>query len=248
MSLLNSIQSDASVDTSDKDVLGGRTLLATNLYEGKIEAAWLSAAGSGAIAFNYIAKIGATSLRQTVYITNKDKQDFFVDKKTQEKKIMPGAAQINSLVKLLTGKNSLKELGTEQRVLSLYDYDAKKEMPTKVDAFVDLHGRAVLFAVEHQIVDKSVKGGDGKYVASGETREQNEITKFFDADTRQTATEKAGAATAEFATKWLEKNADKVIDKESKESKALRASGNVVKTGLPSNSAPAPAAADIFGD
>lgn len=248
MSLLNSIQSDASVDTSDKDVLGGRTLLPTNLYEGKIEAAWLTAATSGAIAFNYIAKIGATSLRQTVYITNKDKQDFFVDKKTSEKKIMPGAAQINSLVKLLTGKNSLKELTTESRVLNLYDYDAKKEVPTKVDAFVDLHGRNVLFAVEHQIVDKSVKGGDGKYVASGETREQNEVTKFFDADTRQTATEKAGNSTAEFATKWLEKNADKVIDKESKESKALRASGNVVKTGLPSNSAPAPAAADIFGD
>lgn len=245
MSLLNSIQSDASVDTSDKDVLGGRTLLTTNLYEGKIEAAWLSAAASGAIAFNYIAKIGATSLRQTVYITNKAKQDFYLDKKTNENKIMPGAAQINALVKLLTGKNSVKELTTESRVLSLYDYDAKKEVPTKVDAFVDLHGRIMLFAVEHQIVDKYIKG---TYNPSGETREQNEITKFFDADTRQTATEKAGNATAEFATKWLEKNADKVIDKESKESKALRASGNVVKTGLPSNSAPAPAAADIFGD
>jgi hypothetical protein len=251
MSLLNSIQSDSSVKTEDKDVLGGRSLLPTNIYVGKLDAVWLSASASGAIAVNISANIDGKNIRQTSYITNAKKEDFYIDKKTSEKKAMPSVMMFNALVKLVTGKNSYRELTTEKRTLSIWNPDQKKEVATAVDCFVELHGAEVGIAVEHQIVDKSEKGNGGKYFPTGETREQNEITKFFDAATMKTVTELLGNADASFAGKWLEKNKDKVIDKESAESKKIRETGKGAKAGLPASSGAGGSPAtdeDLFGD
>lgn len=251
MSLLNNIKTDSSVSTEEKDVLGGRSLLPTNIYTGKLDAVWLSEAASGAIAVNISANIDGKNIRQTAYITNKDKQDFYVDKKTQEKKAMPSVLMFNALVKLITGKNSYTTLTTEKRTLSIWDANQKKEVPTAVDCFVELHGAEVAMAVEHQLVDKTEKGNGGKYFPTGETREQNEITKFFDAATMKTVTELLGGSDASFASKWLEKNKDKVIDKESAESKKLRETGKGAKSGLPSSSGSGSSPAtdeDLFGD
>lgn len=248
MSLLNSIKSDASVSTEDKDILGGRQLLPTNIYPGKLEAVWLSASPKGAIAVNISANIEGKNIRQTAYITNANKEDFYIDKKSQEKKAMPSVLMFNALVKLVTGKDSYKQLSTEPRSLSIWNPDQKKEVPTMVDCFVDLHGADVLIAVEHQLVDKTEKGNGGAYFPTGETREQNEITKFFDFNTSKTVTELLGNAEASFATKWLEKNKDKVIDKESKASKDLRASGNVRKSTAGTGSNTPTDTSDLFGD
>jgi len=248
MSLLNTIQSDASVKTEDKDVLGGRSLFPTNIYVGKLEAVWLSASASGAIAVNISANIEGKNIRQTSYITNAKKEDFYIDKKTSEKKAMPSVMMFNALVKLVTSKNSYRELTTEKRTLSLWDSTQQKEVPTAVDCFVELHNAEVGIAVEQQIVDKSEKGNGGKYFPTGETREQNEITKFFDAATKKTVTEMLGNSEASFAGKWLEKNKDKVIDKESKESKELRKNGKATKAVLPAAGGATEPAEDLFGD
>lgn len=244
MSLLNGVVVGADVDTTEQDTLGGGGLLKTNVYPGKIDAAWLTAADSGALAFNMLVTVNGKTLRQTTFFTNKNKEVVYEDKKTKEKKALPGYLFVCSLTKLLTGK-TVEKLATEQRVISLYDYKQKKEVPTKIEALPDLHGKEVLVAIEEQIVDKTTKVGS-EYKPTGETRKQNEMVKFFDAATKKTSTELAGNADASFYDKWVAEKADKVIDKESKESKALAASGKSVKSGMPS--ADAPADDDLFAD
>jgi hypothetical protein len=245
MSLLSGVVVGADVDSTEQDTLGGGSLLKTNVYAGKIDAAWLTAADSGAVAINLLVTIAGKTLRQQVFFTNKNKEVVYEDKKTKEKKALPGYLFACSLTKLLTGK-TVEKLPTEQRVISLYDYKQKKEVPTKIEALVDLHGADVLVAVEEQIVDKTTKVGT-EYKPTGETRKQNEMVKFFDATTKKTSTELAGNADAVFHDKWVAEKADKIIDKESKESKALAASGKTVQSGMPAGAA-APSTDDLFAD
>lgn len=245
MSLLSGVVVGADVDSTEQDTLGGGSLLKTNIYSGKIDAAWLSASEKGALALNLLVTVAGKTLRQQTFFTNVNKSVTYEDKKTKEKKALPGYLFACALTKLITGK-TVEKLPTEQRVISLYDYKQKKEVPTKIEALPDLHGAAVLVAVEEQIVDKTAKVGT-EYKPTGETRKQNEIVKFFDAATKKTSTELAGNADAVFHDKWLAEKAEKVIDKESKESKALAASGKSVKSGMPSGDA-VPAADDLFAD
>lgn len=245
MSLLSGVVVGADVDSTEQDTLGGGGLLKTNIYLGKIDAAWLSAATSGALAFNMLITVNGKTIRQQTFFTNKNKEVTYEDKKTNEKKALPGYLFVCSLTKLLTGK-TVEKLSTEQRVISLWDYTQRKEVPTKIEALPDLHGQEVLVAIEEQIVDKTAKVGN-EYKPTGETRKQNEIVKFFDATTKKTSTELAGNADASFHDKWLAEKADKVIDKESKESKSIAASGGTVKSGMPSGGA-VPTPDDLFAD
>jgi hypothetical protein len=84
----------------------------------------------------------------------------------------------NSLCLLTLGKE-ISELTTEEKVLNIYSPDAKAEVPTKVQVLMDLLNQEILVGLIKQTVDKTAKDAAGAYQPTGETREENEIDKFF---------------------------------------------------------------------
>lgn len=194
-------------DTIDEDYVPSGGLFDSDIYTGKIKTAYIGKAqASEARNVTLLIDIGGRELRSQVWVSNKSGDVTYTDKKTKEVKNLPGYNQMNSVALLVAGKN-LGDLATEDLVVKLYDYDAKKELPQSVTCFTELHGEMITVAVQRQTVDKQKKNDNtGEYENTGETRDQNEIVKFFAAEKQVTISE-----IAEFI-KSLGESFDDVVD------------------------------------
>lgn len=218
------------------DTLGGFSPLESGAYEAEIKALYVTTSASGAMALNLVAGIDNREYRETIYITNKNKENFFVSKQTGKKVPLPGFTTINDLCLCAIGKE-LCELETETKVVKVYDYETKQEMPKEVPMVVDVLGSKVCLGILKEVVDKNVKSGDD-YVPSGETREQNTINKVFHAETHMTVNEaKSGKQEASFYEKWVQKHAGKTVNK---------AKGAGGTAGAPKKAAPAAPKKSLF--
>jgi hypothetical protein len=212
MGLLSNIKSDDSI-ANERDVVGGSRVLESGVYKLTVQHAYVNKASSGAIGIVVSFKTDTKQdLRQTFWITSgaeKGNKNYYTDK-NGDKQYLPGYLMANSLCLLTTGQE-ISELDTEQKVIPLYNAEAKKEVPTTVDMLMDLVGKQVLGAVVKQIVDKTKKNDAGVYVPTGETREENDIDKFFrERDGMTTAEIRGQAEKASFIETWKEKNAGQV--------------------------------------
>lgn len=214
MSLLKALASDASI-AQEKDSIGGNGPLESGLYPMTITMAHVNKAASGALGLVLTMKTeDDKEVRQTLWMSSgAAKGGKIYYEKDGEKHYLPGYLQANAVCLLAAGKE-ISEMDTETKVINLYSFDAKAEVPTKVDCLVDLIGKPILVGLIKQTVDKSVKNDLGVYVATGETREENEIDKIFRASDRMTTAEiRAQATEATFATTWEAKNAGKTRNK-----------------------------------
>lgn len=207
MSLLSNLATDNSI-ADEKDVIGGGSrVLESDVYGFTVQHAYVSKSDGGAIALNVLLKNDqGQQLRQQFWMTSalaKGGKNFY--EKDGQKNYLPGFIMANSLALLTTGKE-ISQLETEQKVIPLYNKDAKAEVPTKVEMLMDLVGKEILAAVIKQTVDKTKKNATtGAYEATGETREENEVEKFFRARDRMTTAEiRAQAETAVFVDTWIE--------------------------------------------
>lgn len=196
-----------------QDRLGGFQPLDTDIYATKIKAMYAGQAASGARNVTIIADAGGREYRETVYITNRKGENFFLNKNDQTKKVpLPGFTLIDHICLIATGK-PLAEQPTEEKTVKVYDADAKAEVPKSVPMLVDCLGKDVSLAILRQLENKSKKEGD-KYVDTAETREINVIDKAFDTETKMTVVEAMNNAEApEFYEAWLEKNQGEVRDR-----------------------------------
>lgn len=227
-------------DTIDEDYVPSGGVFDTDIYQAKIKTAYIGKAqASEARNVTLLLDIGGRELRSQVWVSNKSGNVTYTDKKTKEVKNLPGYNQINALALLVAGKN-LGDLTTEDLVVKLYDFDAKKELPQSVTCFTELHGELVNVAVQRQTVDKTKKNDNtGEYEPTGETRDQNEIVKFFAGDKLVTVSEvaefikslgesfddvvdsghllkairKVPDENGNYADKWLERNKGETYDK-----------------------------------
>ena len=97
----------------------------------------------------------------------------------------------NSLC-LLTVGNEISEMDTENKMIKLWNREAQKEVPTEVPVVTGLIGQEITLGLIRQTVDRVAKADDGSYVPTGETREENEIDKFFRAKDKLTTAEIRG--------------------------------------------------------
>lgn len=206
MSLLKNLTSDESI-SNEKDSVGGGGVLDTNLYPSKITLAFVQVSTGGATGLVIHAKTSeGRDLRSTQWMTSgtaKGCKNFY--EKDGQKHYLPGFLLANSLALLTVGKE-ISELDTEEKVVNLYSSDAKAEVPTKVQMVMELLGKDILIGVIKQTVDKTAKDGNGVYQPTGETREENDIDKFFRASDRKTTAEiRAQAPEATFADTWAAK-------------------------------------------
>ncbi|WP_199097255.1 hypothetical protein [Dyella sp. ASV21] len=210
-----------------RDVLGGGGAMDSGLYTGTIKLAYAGKSSGGAHSMTVVVDLEGREYRETLYVTNKQGQNYY--EKAGKKNPLPGFTTANDLALLSTGV-PLNEQEIEERVVKLYDFDAKAEVPTKVQAVVSMHGKPITLGILKQIVDKNVKNeATNTYVPSGETREENIIDKVFHAETGKTVSEfTLKVENAEFQGKWGAKNKGVTRD---------RSTGKAGKVGAPGQKA-----------
>ncbi len=229
MSLLKNLKTDTSI-ADEKDSIGSsRAALESGVYTGKIEMAYLNKATSGALGLVLDLKTSDDKeVRQTFWMTGgtaKGGNNFFLDK-DGNKQYLPGFVMANSLALLTVGKE-ISDVEEEEKVINIYSSAAKAEVPTKTMVLVELLGKEITFALIKQIEDKTKKNeATNVYEATGETREVNEIEKFFRASDNMTTAEiRAKATDAEFHKTWSDKWTGKTKDKSGKAPKGNGVAG-----------------------
>lgn len=164
----------------EDDYLAGSGVLDTDIYLAKIKTAYIGkAANSEARNVTLLLDINDKEYRTQIWVSNRDGDVTYKDKKTSDMKNLPGFNQINSLCLLIAGQE-MGEMTVEELTIKLYDFDSKKELPQAVDCFTGLHGEEVMVAMQRQTVDKTVKNeSTGVYETTGEIKDVNEVVKFF---------------------------------------------------------------------
>jgi hypothetical protein len=203
--MLNTLSKPTNVVAETDTIGGGSYLLDSDIYDMTIDTAWVGKSKGGAMNVNITLKAGNKTLRTVIYITSGDakgNKTTYLDKNGAEH-YLPGFSQIDSMCLLAIGK-SITELETTKKVIKVFDPAVSKEVPTEVDMIMDLLGTTVKAGVLKQIVDKTAKNDrTGAYEPTGETREINEIDKFFRSrDGLTTAEIRAGEETATFCKTW----------------------------------------------
>lgn len=214
MSLLASLSTDASIE-DEKDSIG-QSAFESDCYLLTITSAYINKSDGGALGLVTEFKTEDNrTLKQTFWMTSgtaKGCNNYYIDK-NGDKKYLPGFLVANSLALLTTGKE-ISALDTETKVVKKYSKEVKAEVPTKVEMVMELLNQEIYGGVIKQIVDKTEKADDGSYVPTGETREENEIDKFFRAKDKKTTAEiRNEQDSAEFFDKWINKHKGNTKDK-----------------------------------
>lgn len=196
-----------------QDRVGGFQPFNSDIYSAEIKAAYAGQSEGGARSVTIIAEIDNREYRETIYITDKTGKNYFLNKSDKTKKVpLPGFTTIDDIC-LITTEQPLAQQDTEKKVVKVYDYDAKKEVPKEVDMLIHLIGKPVDLGIIRQMENKSVKQG-ADYVPTAETREVNFIDKVFHPELKVTVVEaKNGVSEATFYNSWRERNQGNTRDK-----------------------------------
>lgn len=207
----------------DKDVLGGGGFLVeSGVYDTVIDMAYLDKSVGGATSFNAVFKTkeGAT-IKQTIYITNKKGENTYLekDRKTKEltgkSRYMPGFTIVNAICTLAIGKE-ISDAADESEIktIMVFDFKQMKEIPQEKQVLTSLIGQKVTLGIFKQIVDKTADDGNGNWLPTGETKEENEIKKVFRTSDGLTTVEvTAEASEPSFKKAWEEKNTGVTVNK-----------------------------------
>jgi hypothetical protein len=196
---------------ASQDRLGGFRVFDTDAYTGTIKAVYAGKSpNSKAQSINVILEFegGKGEYRETFWITNKNNENFFRNKQDNTKKVpLPGFVVVEDLCWVTTNK-PLAEQVTEDKVMNVYDTDAKKEVPKSVPMLVELLGKKVTFGILKEVRNRQIKDSStGEYVDTAESREENTTDKVFHFPSNLTVVEaRQGTTVATFFNAWLEKN------------------------------------------
>lgn len=219
MSALANLATNQDIQ-DETDNLGGGGPWETGLYPCTVAMAYVGTSEGGATSITVHLKNSSNrEMRETLWVASgnaKGNKNYYEDK-DGNKQYLPGFNTANSLSLLTVGKE-LSQLTPEKKTIKLWNSDAKAEVPTEVDVLTELLDQPVIAAVFKQIVDKTAKGDDGKYHPTGETREENEISKFFrERDRMSTFEIRNKAEKAEFADAWDAKWSGQTRDRSTKQ-------------------------------
>ena len=212
MSILKSfVKATNAAESVERDTLGGGYILPSDIYLLSIETAYLQPATSGAVGvvLRFKTKESGKDYRETIYITNKKGETFYV--KDDQQHLLPGYLMIDTLCQMVNG-NSLENQNTELRSVKVYDPELHKEVPAEREVLVDLQGGLVYAGIVKSLEDKTKKDAVSNYIPTGETREANSISKFFHSESKQTLAEAIAGTDAKFFEDWLTKYKDQVVN------------------------------------
>lgn len=224
MGKFSDMKSDGLEQAEDR--LGGYTVFDTEIYESTVKLAYAGQSAAGARNITLIVDADGREYRETVYYTNRQGENFYLNKNDNTKKVpLPGYNVINDLC-IVTTEKPLSEQETEEKVVNIYDNDAKKEVPKSVDVLTDLIGKPVYLGIQNSLENKQEKDGSGNYVPIADTRNNNSIDKIFHHPSKMTVVEATNGATKpKFFDSWQKKNAGQVRDNRKIKDGAADSSG-----------------------
>lgn len=217
-----------------QDRLGGISVFNTDIYIGVIKALYAGKSSGGATSVTLIADLNGKEYTETMYITNKNGQNWFPNKQDPTKKVpLPGFTVVDDICLIATGE-PLAAQETEEKVIKVWDSEAKKEMPKSVPMITAALGKPIALGIQKTLANKQTKVGT-EYVPIAETREENHIDKVYHPEMKLTVAEaRAGQDVAQFWDAWLLKNKDQVRDKRTIKD------GEAGNSGAPSKAPPKP--------
>lgn len=220
MSLFSTLQTDDKIE-NETDNLGGGGALESGIYLASVNMAYAIKSQGGALGVVLILKTeNNREIRETLWVTSGDSKGNknYYETKDGERRYLPGFNHFQAL-SLLTAGVEASQLESEDKMVNVYSPEAKKEVPTSVPVLVELLDKDVYVGLFKQTVDKRQKGNDGQYHPTGETRDENEINKFFRAQDKMTTAEIRGQAEqATFFDDWQDKWTGVTLDKTAKDS------------------------------
>lgn len=211
MSLFKQLSTEGLEEQND--YLGGGGAIDSDIYIGMIKVAYLITSKEGANAAQLILGINGGEVRETIYITNKKGENYFI--KDGKRIPLPGFTTIDNLCLIVTG-NPLadQEDSVEEKVVNVYDYDLKKEVTKSVPVLTELTGKPIAVAISKVLENKNKKDNSGNYVATEEERTYNQIEAIFHPDLKLTVAEaRDGKDVPAFWDAWLKRNKGVIRDK-----------------------------------
>ena len=202
------------LEKSEDRLGGGFKPRETNIFPMEIVLFYAGQSKDGAKSITIHAKDGDGVYRETIYITNKKGENFFLNKDDKTKKVpLPGFTTVDDICLAATGF-PLAEQVFEEKVFNIYDFDAKKEQPTKVMVATEVMGKTVSLGIQKVLEDKTKKNDQtGDYEPTGESKETNSIAKVFHTESKVTMAEAREGKEAAFYHSWLERNKGQTYDK-----------------------------------
>ena len=206
--LLSGIEIPADVVEATDSVGSGSMYdpVPSGIYEATVKHIYLKKSAKGALGmFMEFELDNGKTYRETVYLTSQKGLATYVDKKdgkTLHK--LPGYITGDD-ISLLGSQIPVNKQSPVDKIIKLYDFDLKKEVPTTVDMLDTLTGKKVTLGILLVEEPKQVKNAAGVYVnvTDGTTREKNEIDKVFHPKSGLTTAEIRSKITEpEFKDKW----------------------------------------------
>ena len=214
MSLFNNAKKSSKAEVQQDRVVGGFKRLETGIYKAIIKAAIFTESIKGAYGLILHLEIDGQGYRETLWLTNQDKENFYT-KKDGTQNIMTGYTLASNFAYIATeGEvDDVFDLENEEKIVKMYDKDAKKELPKEVECFTQLHDVEVLVAIQKQVKFKRTQQGN-TWVDTSETQEENEIINVMHVETKMTAHEiQTEQEEALYHDEWLAANAGRTYDK-----------------------------------
>jgi hypothetical protein len=220
MELNLKLDNDVVVEQEQDRIGSGKYTLDTGIYDMVIKLAYLSQSKGGATAVNFTFETkDGKSLRQTIYITNKKGETFYIGKSGNnagKKVALPGYLEVNSICQASVGK-SLEEVykSVAKKKIKIRDFSQKIDVLTEVDMLMDLVAPSakIILGIQECKVNKQVQNSQGIWIDGPEEQVINEIHKVYHPG-RLTAKEvETKVSTPEYATAWLEKYEGQLIDR-----------------------------------
>jgi hypothetical protein len=242
--IFGNLSTEGLEETSDR--LGGFQPLPTDGYDMTIKVAYAGKSSGGAHNVTLIGDIDGREYRETIYVTNKKGENYFLNKDDNTKKVaLPGFTIMDELC-LVTTDAPLSAQPSEEKIVKVYDFDSKQEVPTSVPVLTALTGKKVTVGIGNLLENKNVKDSAGNYQPTADTRTSNTIEKVFHFETKMTVPEARQGKPAEFYSQWVDRNRGQVRDKRS-----IKEGGDAGSAGRPGAGAPAAASAapktSLFG-
>lgn len=200
-------------DTSDEEIqesgdyVGGVFTHPNGEYTMRIDAAYLgqSQGGANSLTLHFSEVEGNRQHRETLWITSgqaKGQKNYYINQKG-EKHFLPGMETANQLCLIVTGKK-LAQQAHDNKMVSIWNYEQRKEVPTEVPVLTDLVGEEVRLVLG-KIRENKTQKVDGEYIDTNEAREFNEIVKFVTPNGRTVTEARAEMEEAEWLPKWLDR-------------------------------------------
>lgn len=230
MSLLKNLNSNENIQ-GEQDRIGGGGAVESNIYELTIDVAYITVSEEkvvdgkttgGAMAVNMVYKTAdGKTINDTQYVTggaDKGKKNTYLDKNQQEQ-YLPGYLIMDAVAMLTLGQ-PLNQLDTEEKLVEVYDYNAKAKVPKKVQVITSLIGKKLEAGILRVVANKKVKQQSGGYATTNDKSTFNEINKIFCArddfkhmTVAEIRAKKADASvTAKFYEEWKKEYAGKDRD------------------------------------